>query len=240
MVRIGNADIRRCICLNVGDYIIIRGYIKNYKGTIEFATKSGEYVEVQYSDGYIPGQEDEDDYSYSDSYPKSFVDTFLSSHSFNIDLGTLEGSGFYYFIETDENFGDFLEIDVDGDYKEHLKVLEKEIKASILPGIAGAEFATPAIKAGKTQIKFVQDISYSFFNELDGSALKFKEALTDKILDKITKKFMRNKFNNEGINNTSYSVYFSSDYKTCILDFNHRNLNQDFIDFVSNEKGKQR
>lgn len=70
--------------------------------------------------------------------------------------------------------------------------------------------------------------------------LKFKEALTDKILDKITKNFMRNKFNNEGINNTSYSVYFSSDYKTCILDFNHRNLNQDFIDFVSNEKGKQR
>ena len=48
---------------------------------------------------------------------------------------------------------------------------EKEIKASILPGIAGAEFATPAIKAGKTKIQFVQNINYSFFSELDGAAL---------------------------------------------------------------------
>lgn len=53
---------------------------------------------------------------------------------------------------------------------------DKKIQSSVYPGIAGVIFSTPAIKAGKTKIQFTQDISYTFYNEIDGSALSFKES----------------------------------------------------------------
>lgn len=54
---------------------------------------------------------------------------------------------------------------------------EKEIRASVFPGIIGASVSTPAIKAGSTKIQIVQDISYSIFNNPDNSALGFVESI---------------------------------------------------------------
>ncbi len=56
------------------------------------------------------------------------------------------------------------------------KIGSKEIKSSVFPGIMGVAFSTPAIKAGKLRIQFVQDINYCFYNETDGSALSAKES----------------------------------------------------------------
>lgn len=54
---------------------------------------------------------------------------------------------------------------------------EKKIKGSIFPGIIGVSFSTPMIKAGETRIQFVQDVSYTIFNNLDNSALSFVESV---------------------------------------------------------------
>jgi len=54
---------------------------------------------------------------------------------------------------------------------------DKEIKASVFPGIIGLSFATPALKAGSTKIQVVQDLSYTIFNNVDGSALSFMESV---------------------------------------------------------------
>ena len=56
------------------------------------------------------------------------------------------------------------------------KIGAKEVKSSVFPGIVGVAFSTPAIKAGRLKIQFVQDINYCFYNETDGSALPAKQA----------------------------------------------------------------
>lgn len=55
---------------------------------------------------------------------------------------------------------------------------EKKIKGSVFPGIIGFSFSTPMIKAGETRIQFVQDLSYTIFNNLDNSALNFVESIS--------------------------------------------------------------
>lgn len=48
---------------------------------------------------------------------------------------------------------------------------DEKIKNSIFPGILGICWNTPSLKAGKTEISFVQDIHYSVFNKRNNSAL---------------------------------------------------------------------
>ena len=55
---------------------------------------------------------------------------------------------------------------------------DKKIKASIFPGVLGASFSTPALNIGKVGIQLVQDICYSVFNNMDNSALSFKDSMT--------------------------------------------------------------
>lgn len=55
---------------------------------------------------------------------------------------------------------------------------DKEIKSSIFPGIIGFSFSTPSLVVGKTKIQAVQDISYTVYNNLDGSALSFIESIS--------------------------------------------------------------
>lgn len=54
---------------------------------------------------------------------------------------------------------------------------DEKIKASFFPGIMGVCFNTPSIKAGKTEISFVQDIHYTIFNNTDGGALSGIDSL---------------------------------------------------------------
>ena len=54
---------------------------------------------------------------------------------------------------------------------------DKEIKASIFPGSAGISFITPPITIGAFEIKGVQDISYTIYNNVDGATLSFMESL---------------------------------------------------------------
>ena len=54
---------------------------------------------------------------------------------------------------------------------------DKEIKASIFPGIMGISFQTPAIQiANVVGLRFTQDISYEVFNNTNNSALSFAES----------------------------------------------------------------
>lgn len=53
----------------------------------------------------------------------------------------------------------------------------EEIKSSIFPGILGVSWQTPAIKIGKTGLRFVQDISYTIFNKENNSALNFVDSI---------------------------------------------------------------
>jgi len=55
---------------------------------------------------------------------------------------------------------------------------DKEVKGSVFPGIIGASVTTPAFKAGPTFIQFVQDISYTTFNNEDNSALSPLESIS--------------------------------------------------------------
>lgn len=55
--------------------------------------------------------------------------------------------------------------------------IDKELKGSIFPGILGISFSTPAIKIAKSKVQVVQDISYTIYNDTDGAALPFLEAI---------------------------------------------------------------
>lgn len=48
---------------------------------------------------------------------------------------------------------------------------DKEIEASVFPGILGVTFNTPSITKGKFKVQFIQDICYSIFNNTSNSAL---------------------------------------------------------------------
>lgn len=54
---------------------------------------------------------------------------------------------------------------------------DEKIKASFFPGIMGVCFNSPSIKAGKTEISFVQDIHYTIFNDTDEGALSGIESV---------------------------------------------------------------
>ena len=57
-----------------------------------------------------------------------------------------------------------------------------EIKNSFFPGIIGACFSSPSIKAGKTFVSFVQDVHYTVFNDSDGSALSFSRNIPSSLV----------------------------------------------------------
>ena len=63
-------------------------------------------------------------------------------------------------------FGDVQLIDTD-----------KNIKASIFPGVVGASFTTPAYEWKGLSFHGVQDVSYTIYNNLDGSTLNFMEGI---------------------------------------------------------------
>ncbi len=54
---------------------------------------------------------------------------------------------------------------------------DEKIKNSFFPGILGICWNTPSIKAGKTEISFVQDIHYTVFNKTDSSALSPRKSI---------------------------------------------------------------
>ncbi len=54
----------------------------------------------------------------------------------------------------------------------------EEIKSSVFPGIIGACWNTPSIKAGKVNVSFIQDIHYTVFNKKNGTALSPKKSVT--------------------------------------------------------------
>lgn len=54
---------------------------------------------------------------------------------------------------------------------------EQEIRSSIFPGILGVSWQTPAIKIGKTGLRFVQDVNYTIFNKTNNSALSFVDSI---------------------------------------------------------------
>ena len=53
----------------------------------------------------------------------------------------------------------------------------EKIKSSIFPGILGVSWQTPSIQVGKTELKFVQDISYTIFNKTNNFALSFEDSI---------------------------------------------------------------
>jgi len=55
---------------------------------------------------------------------------------------------------------------------------DKQIKGSVFPGIIGLSVSTPNLKIKDFGIQAVQDISYTVFNNTDGSALNFVESVT--------------------------------------------------------------
>lgn len=59
-----------------------------------------------------------------------------------------------------------------------LPATDTEIRASFFPGIAGVSFSLPSFTEGKVQVRIIQDICYTVFNDIDGSALPFIEAVT--------------------------------------------------------------
>jgi len=54
---------------------------------------------------------------------------------------------------------------------------DSKIDGSFFPGILGVSFQTPKIKAGKVGISFVQDISYTVYNDSDGGAMPFHDSM---------------------------------------------------------------
>ena len=53
---------------------------------------------------------------------------------------------------------------------------EKEISSSFFPGILGVTFSTPSFSINKTKVQFIQDVSYTVFNNPDNAALSFIES----------------------------------------------------------------
>lgn len=54
---------------------------------------------------------------------------------------------------------------------------DKQIKASVFPGVVGVSITTPSYDLKGFAIQGVQDISYTYYNNMDGSALPFMESL---------------------------------------------------------------
>lgn len=54
---------------------------------------------------------------------------------------------------------------------------DKQIKASIFPGIVGVSFTTPSYNFGRFALKGVQDVSYTIYNNVDGATLSFMESM---------------------------------------------------------------
>ena len=61
--------------------------------------------------------------------------------------------------------------------KARMMVTGDDIKASVFPGILGISFSTPSFDIAKAKIQFVQDISYSVFNQPDNAALSFTDSI---------------------------------------------------------------
>jgi Cell wall-associated hydrolases (invasion-associated proteins) len=59
-----------------------------------------------------------------------------------------------------------------------LPASDTEIQPSFFPGIAGVSFSLPSFTQGKVQVRIIQDICYTVFNNTDGSALPFVESVT--------------------------------------------------------------
>jgi len=78
------------------------------------------------------------------------------------------------------NFGDYVKIyagPVINFGKPKFPDSDSKIKGSFFPGILGVSFQTPKIKAGKVGISFVQDISYTVYNDSDGGAMPFHDSM---------------------------------------------------------------
>ncbi|MCR5765699.1 MAG: C40 family peptidase [Treponema sp.] len=54
---------------------------------------------------------------------------------------------------------------------------DKEIKPSVFPGLVGISFMTPPVELGSITLHGVQDVSYTIYNNLDGSTLSFMDSL---------------------------------------------------------------
>ncbi len=54
----------------------------------------------------------------------------------------------------------------------------EEIKSSFFPGIMGVAWNTPSLKVGKCGISIFQDIHYTVFNKMDGTALRARNSVT--------------------------------------------------------------
>lgn len=54
---------------------------------------------------------------------------------------------------------------------------DEEIKNSVFPGILGVCWNTPPLKAGKTEISFVQDIHYTVFNKKSSAAMSPRKSI---------------------------------------------------------------
>ena len=54
---------------------------------------------------------------------------------------------------------------------------DKEIKASVFPGVIGLSLSTPKWNIGKVALQAVQDINYTVYNRMDGAALPFMESI---------------------------------------------------------------
>lgn len=64
----------------------------------------------------------------------------------------------------------------------HLTGTRKLVEGSIFPGVLGISWQTPQLLLGAVGVCFVQDISYTIFNEQDNSALPFLEAFSSGFL----------------------------------------------------------
>ena len=53
---------------------------------------------------------------------------------------------------------------------------EKEISSSFFPGSLGVTFSTPSFSINKAKVQFIQDVSYTVFNNPDNAALSFIES----------------------------------------------------------------
>lgn len=54
---------------------------------------------------------------------------------------------------------------------------DEKIKNSVFPGILGVCWNTPSIKAGKTEISFVQDVHYTIFNKTSNAAMSPRKSI---------------------------------------------------------------
>ena len=60
----------------------------------------------------------------------------------------------------------------------HLVTTDDTIKASVFPGTIGVTFSTPSFSIKEAKVQFVQDVSYSVFNQTDNAALNFLDSVS--------------------------------------------------------------